>query len=389
MRIGLVCPYSLSIPGGVQGQVLALARSLRRRGHEARVLAPCDGPPPELFVTPLGKSVPMAANGSMAPIAPDVPAQLRTIRALWDESFDVLHLHEPLVPGPTITATLLKPAPLVGTFHAAGSQPAYQALAPLVSWVGQRLDARIAVSEDALALVRGPVGGEFEVLFNGIEAERFRSAEPWPTEGPTVFFLGRHEERKGLEVLLRAVPSLPPDTRIWVAGTGPHTEELRRRHDDEIADVCHPRRNGQHQQRREQWSRAARHIQAHRVERPPDPAVDQARRGLDGRAVDRSVRLMETADIGGSQGQGLPVLDRGPGLRFSEHLRCQRQFGQRRPIQPLRPLIGGRVATRRDVRNDRGHASGDVRGGGRRRARDDPQAVGLISRVPVERSHGR
>ena len=233
MRIGLVCPYSLSIPGGVQGQVLALARSLRRRGHEARVLAPCDGPPPELFVTPLGKSVPMAANGSMAPIAPDVPAQLRTIRALWDESFDVLHLHEPLVPGPTVTATLLKPAPLVGTFHAAGSQPAYQALAPLVSWVGQRLDARVAVSEDALALVRGPVGGEFEVLFNGIEAERFRTAEPWPTEGPTVFFLGRHEERKGLEVLLRAVPSLPPDTRIWVAGTGPHTEELRRRHDDE------------------------------------------------------------------------------------------------------------------------------------------------------------
>ena len=233
MRIGLVCPYSLSIPGGVQGQVLALARSLRRRGHEARVLAPCDGPPPELFVTPLGKSVPMASNGSMAPIAPDVSAQLRTIRALWDESFDVLHLHEPLVPGPTVTATLLKPAPLVGTFHAAGSQPAYQALAPLAAWFGQRLDARVAVSQDALELVRKPVGGEFEVLFNGIEAERFRSAEPWPTDAPTVFFLGRHEERKGLDVLLRAVPSLPGDTRIWVAGVGPHTEELRQRHTDE------------------------------------------------------------------------------------------------------------------------------------------------------------
>lgn len=232
MRIGLVCPYSLSIPGGVQGQVLALARSLRRRGHETRVLAPCDGPPPELFVTPLGNSVPTASNGSVAPIAPDIPAQLRTIRALWDERFDVLHLHEPLVPGPTVTALLLKPAPLVGTFHAAGSQPAYQALAPLAAWFGQRLDVRVAVSDDALELVRGAIGGDFEVLFNGIEAERFRRATPWPSDGPTVLFIGRHEERKGLATLLDAVPQLPADVTIWVAGEGPETEGLRARHTD-------------------------------------------------------------------------------------------------------------------------------------------------------------
>ena len=71
MRIGLVSPYSLTVPGGVQAQVLGLARELRRRGHEARVLGPCDGPPPESFVTPLGNSLPTAANGSMAPLAPD------------------------------------------------------------------------------------------------------------------------------------------------------------------------------------------------------------------------------------------------------------------------------------------------------------------------------
>lgn len=232
MRIGLVCPYSLSIPGGVQGQVLALARSLRRRGHEARVLAPCDGPPPELFVTPLGKSVPTAANGSVAPIAPDLSAQFRTIRALWDESFDVLHLHEPLVPGPTITAGLLKPAPLVGTFHAAGSQPAYRMFAPLAAWFGRRLDVRVAVSPDAVALAEPSLGGEFLTLFNGIEGERFRAAEPWPTERPAVLFLGRHEPRKGLEVLLRAVPELPAEVAVWVAGDGPQTDELRSRHDD-------------------------------------------------------------------------------------------------------------------------------------------------------------
>ena len=88
------------MPGGVQAQVLGLARALRALGHEARVLAPCDGPPPELFVTPLGNSLPTAANGSIAPLAPDPPAPLRTIRALRDEEFDVLHLHEPLAPGP-------------------------------------------------------------------------------------------------------------------------------------------------------------------------------------------------------------------------------------------------------------------------------------------------
>ena len=67
MRIGMVCPYSLSVPGGVQAQVLGLARELRRHGHEVRVLGPCDGPPPESFVTPLGDSLPTAVNGSTVP----------------------------------------------------------------------------------------------------------------------------------------------------------------------------------------------------------------------------------------------------------------------------------------------------------------------------------
>ena len=93
VRIGLVCPYSLTLPGGVQGQVLALARALRGKGHDVRVLGPCDGPPPDGWVTPLGNSIRQPANGSIAPIAPDGAAQLRFIRAVRDEEFDVLHLH--------------------------------------------------------------------------------------------------------------------------------------------------------------------------------------------------------------------------------------------------------------------------------------------------------
>lgn len=229
MRIGLVCPYSLSVPGGVQGQVLGLARALRRRGHEVRVLAPCDGPPPEPGVTPLGASIPFATNGSVAPLAPDLSAQLRVMRAVWDEDFDVLHLHEPLVPGITNTALVVKPCPMVGTFHASGDFSAYSSwLRPLGSWAVRRLDVRVAVSDDA----RSTAGVWFDdddmlVLFNAVDTEAFARVTPHEAEGPSIFFVGRHETRKGLAVLLEAMKQLPQDVSLWVAGTGPLTDELQ------------------------------------------------------------------------------------------------------------------------------------------------------------------
>lgn len=230
MRIGLVCPYSLTIPGGVQGQVLGLARSLRSLGHEVRVLGPCDGPPPDAGVTPLGRSVPTAANGSVAPLAPDPSAQLRTIRALRDEGFDVVHLHEPIAPGPTMTALLFASAPLVGTFHAAGESAAYKYLGWGLARMARRLDHRCAVSPDAEHLAKAALGGTYELLFNGIEVERFAVGPAHPTTGPTIFFLGRHEPRKGLDVLLAALADLPDDVHVWVGGDGPQTAELQERH---------------------------------------------------------------------------------------------------------------------------------------------------------------
>jgi phosphatidylinositol alpha-mannosyltransferase len=236
VRIGLVCPYSLTIPGGVQGQVMGLARALRSNGHEARVLGPCDGPPPDASVTPLGRSVPTAANGSVAPLAPDPSAQLRTIRALRDEDFDVVHLHEPLAPGPTMTALLFASAPLVGTFHAAGESAAYRYLTMAVKRMARRLDVRCAVSPDAVDLAQRYLGGTYEQIFNAIEVERFATGAAHPAEGPTIFFLGRHEPRKGLEVLLTALADLPPEVRVWVGGDGPQSTELRERfgHDQRI-----------------------------------------------------------------------------------------------------------------------------------------------------------
>jgi phosphatidyl-myo-inositol alpha-mannosyltransferase len=226
----MLCPYSLTMPGGVQMQVLGLARWLRRAGHDVRVLAPCDGPPPDPGVIPLGKSIPTAANGSVAPLAPDPSAQLRTIRALRDESFDVVHIHEPLAPGPAQTALLVKGSPMLGTFHAAGDSAGYRYLRPLVRWLANRLDHRCAVSVDAAALAERYLGGEYTPVFNGIDVEVHASAEPWPTDGPTIFFIGRHEPRKGLDVLLEAMASLPDDARLWLAGDGPDTDALRDQH---------------------------------------------------------------------------------------------------------------------------------------------------------------
>jgi phosphatidylinositol alpha-mannosyltransferase len=226
LRIGMVSPYSLTIPGGVQQQVLGLARSLRAKGHEVRVLGPCDGPPPDPFVTPLGNSLPTSINGSVAPLAPDASAALRTIRALNDEAFDVLHVHEPLVPGPSLTALLVKLAPVVATFHSAGESGAYKAFSRQLKWIASRIDIRVAVSKDAVELAHRYIGGEYEVLFNGIELSDYISADVVAKEN-AIFFIGRHEPRKGLSTLLEAVSMMPNDVKLWIASDGPETETLR------------------------------------------------------------------------------------------------------------------------------------------------------------------
>lgn len=236
LRVGILCPYSLTVPGGVQMQVLGLAREVRSRGVEARVLGPCDGPPPASFVTPLGNSLPTSANGSIAPLAPDPPAMFRTLQVLAAERFDVLHLHEPMAPGPTLTAAVTHRYPTVGTFHAAGRSTSYKLIRPwLLSWI-KRIDHKVVVSKDALALVQSHLGGEYEVLFNGVEVDRIRSATPihlGPDEPPAIFFCGRHEERKGLAVLVDAFERLDIEAQLWIASSGPDTAVLMKRTADD------------------------------------------------------------------------------------------------------------------------------------------------------------
>ena len=237
MRVALLCPYSLSRPGGVQGQVIGLASALSQAGHDAVVLAPADPDTEVRAMAPaalvrLGRSVALPANGSVAPVALSPGAALRAVRAVRRGNFDVLHMHEPLAPGPGYACLVACGLPKVGTFHRAGKSIAYRVLGPVARAAARRLAARCAVSAQAQATARDALGGTYEIIGNGIDLERFASARPWPTTAPTVLFVGRHEPRKGLELLLEAVGRIEADipVSIWVAGQGPDTERLRRAH---------------------------------------------------------------------------------------------------------------------------------------------------------------
>jgi phosphatidylinositol alpha-mannosyltransferase len=229
MKVAMICPYSMSRPGGVQGQVLGLARELRQLDVDVRIIAPCDGPPPEPTIVNVGPTVEWESNGSVAPIAPGRATARRTAEALRSFEPDVAHLHEPIVPGPTVSALIGFNGPMVGTFHASGEVP-YQWLRPAIRAVMARLTFRAAVSESARETAeQNWPGSEYTVLWNGIEIDRVASAVPATASKPTVLFIGRHEPRKGLAVLLDAWDGIERDARLQVVGVGPETEQLKRR----------------------------------------------------------------------------------------------------------------------------------------------------------------
>lgn len=243
MKVAMVCPYSVSRPGGVQGQVAGLARSLRAGGHEVTVLSPDDGHPIGEVPNPpgsgpgmpapsvvVGRSTPLRANGSVAPVSISPLSAWRAHAYVGRHRFDVVHLHEPLAPVIGYGFLLRPETPLVGTFHRSGDSAWYRALRPVARWAGGRIAARVAVSEAAGETVRRAMGCSCDVLFNGVEVSRFATARPVPTDRPTVIFLGRHEDRKGLGVLLEAFAEVTDPAVLWVAGDGPLTAGLRERH---------------------------------------------------------------------------------------------------------------------------------------------------------------
>jgi phosphatidylinositol alpha-mannosyltransferase len=230
VRVAMTCPYSLSRPGGVQGQVLGLARELRKLGIDVRVVAPCDGPPPAPGVVCVGPSVEWSSNGSVAPISPGRATARRTAEVLRSIEPDLAHVHEPAVPGPCLTTLIGFNGPMVATFHASGDL-AHMWTRPALRTFMAHVRCRAVVSETSLTAALhnwNGDGADYVRLWNGVEVERIAASTPAPSSRPAVLFVGRHEPRKGLEPLLAAWAGIDRDAVLWVAGSGPQTDELRR-----------------------------------------------------------------------------------------------------------------------------------------------------------------
>lgn len=231
LRIGIVCPYSYDVPGGVQFHIRDLAEALGDLGHDVQVLVAADDDTEIApFMTSAGGAIPLKYNGSVARMTFGPVAARRVRRWLVAGDFDILHLHEPVTPSLSMLALWIARGPIVATFHTSMTRSrALQIAFPLVRPAMEKISARIAVSEDARRTLIEHLGGDAVVIPNGVYVEPFRSApvdERWTgtPEAPTIAFLGRLDEpRKGLPVLTEAIPKVLevfPGARFLVAGRG-------------------------------------------------------------------------------------------------------------------------------------------------------------------------
>jgi phosphatidylinositol alpha-mannosyltransferase len=236
MRVGIVCPYSWDIPGGVQAHVRDLAEKLIDLGHTVSVLAPGDDDMPGLppYVVVAGKAVPIPYNGSVARLQFGVVSAARVRRWLRDGAFDVVHVHEPAPPSLSLLTCMIHDGPLVATFHAATVRSRFLAMFDTVLQPFlEKLSGRIAVSPAARKVIVEHLGADAVVIPNGVSVARFADAAPFPGYpraggASTIGFIGRYDEpRKGMDVLVAALELLAPrrpELRLLVAGRGEAAE---------------------------------------------------------------------------------------------------------------------------------------------------------------------
>lgn len=234
MKIGLVCPYSVDIPGGVQAHVIDLARVLIAQGHEVSVLAPGDedGDVPD-FVVPAGRSIGIPYNGSVARLSFGPVSYTRVRRWIRAGRFDVLHVHEPVAPSLSMIALMVADGPIVATFHTANPKSRMlNTFSGLLRPFMEKITGRIAVSELARQVQVEHLGGDAVIIPNGVDVGFYSEAVPfdgYPRVGGTIGFIGRFDEpRKGMPILIEAFSALiddHPELKLLVAGTG-DAEEL-------------------------------------------------------------------------------------------------------------------------------------------------------------------
>ncbi|MCP3757726.1 glycosyltransferase family 4 protein [Streptomyces sp. TBY4] len=233
MKIGIVCPYSWDVPGGVQFHIRDLAEHLIGLGHQVSVLAPADDETPlPPYVVSAGRAVPVPYNGSVARLNFGFLSAARVRRWLHDGVFDVVHIHEPTSPSLGLLTCWAAQGPIVATFHTSNPRSrAMLAAYPILQPALEKISARIAVSEYARRTLVEHLGGDAVVIPNGVDVDFFAKADPNPAwSGQTLGFIGRIDEpRKGLPVLMAAFPRIVeacPDVRLLVAGRGDEEEAV-------------------------------------------------------------------------------------------------------------------------------------------------------------------
>ena len=227
MKVGLVCPYDWSYPGGVRSHIRGLAESLRTKDIEAHIIAPASGTVEEDVFT-AGRTFGLPANGSIARLCFSKSAAARVAEHVSQQGIELLHLHEPLIPSLSLACLMRIDVPAVGTFHASAPRSfGYRVARPFLRKNLSRLKGKIAVSAASEALVSRYFPDDYVKIPNGVDRARFADASVDTTVmHPFVLFVGRPEPRKGLQVAVAAVEKLRKTTPVDLVVVGPEASDV-------------------------------------------------------------------------------------------------------------------------------------------------------------------